>query len=381
MVRRRTQHGFALMLILVLVGLAVVLGMTYISEAALKQMSSKALPAVTRARYLAESGIQHAIYVCQTAPRTLAASSASNMLGPYSLDDSGDTYTFYGTPDPLVLGQWTLVGQGASGSVVQRVTAVVFRNGGTDFTGGQSMASCGAITIPTGTKVTGNLLVSGNVTNKGIVDGTISYTGNYTASGGGTTTHTPVKVTSAVTPTLTWSDYEQYTISSLTYNAQKTNNVTLDSSTVSNGTCVGAGNPAGVLWVHNNAFITDNFTFTGTLLAEGNLYIIGRNVHLTAVHGFPAIVSSQKIYIADGATITIDGLVYEEQGVLPYLTDTPNARITINGAFVSKVRGFDTTLRGTHQLTYTASRCVLLNPRDNTNDAGTARVQITTWND
>ena len=69
MKKTRTDNGFAMMLVLIAVAIAVVMGASYISSAAIKTGSTRNLLKATRARYLGESGIQHAIYLSVDQPQ------------------------------------------------------------------------------------------------------------------------------------------------------------------------------------------------------------------------------------------------------------------------------------------------------------------------
>ncbi len=171
---------------------------------------------MAQAHYLAESAVQHAMYICVTNPSQLAATSATSMLGPYKADSTADTYSFYGTPNLLNVGQWTLVGVGTSGGVQQKVTVTVFRTGGADFTSGQALASSSSVTLTGSVAVTGNMAVHGNVTNQGTVNGLVTYTGSF-LNQGGHTTQNPVRVSSVNTPILLYAGYSQYKLYSKTY--------------------------------------------------------------------------------------------------------------------------------------------------------------------
>lgn len=375
----QNKRGFALLMVLFLITITAILGVTYLASASLKRISSKNMVSLARAKYLAECGVQHAMYVCRNNPSQLVGTSVSHVIGPYNADTTADTYAFYGTPTLATVGQWTLVGVGTCGTVSQTTSVMVYRTGGTDFTNNQSLMSVGSITIPAGVNITGNLTVSGSVTNKGYVDGVISYTSNYTASTG-RTTHTPVKLASASVPSMNWSNYKQYKLYSTTYNAQQLANSTLEPGVFPNNNCITAGNPAGIAY-YTIGIIYSNFTFQGTIVINGDLYIFGNNISITPVSGFPALVVTGRIYVVDNTTFTANGVVYAAQGISPYIINTAVSQTTINGGFVSGVRGYDSTIQGTHQIVYSASKCKLYDPTGATSDAASATLQVTNWND
>jgi len=112
------KKGFALVLVLVAVGVAVVLGFSYVRSTTVKLVSSNSLVAATRAKYLAESGLQHAMYVLWTNPAALNGSQA-NPLGPFNADGSGHSYVFYAVPDAQRTWTYVVVARATCGEVTQ----------------------------------------------------------------------------------------------------------------------------------------------------------------------------------------------------------------------------------------------------------------------
>lgn len=93
--RRCARTGIAMMLVLALVVLASVLGMTYLSIASVKLEGAGNLTHVSRAKYLAESGIQHAAYALSQDTLAVLAHGESNPLGPFYADATSDSYVFF----------------------------------------------------------------------------------------------------------------------------------------------------------------------------------------------------------------------------------------------------------------------------------------------
>ena len=116
----RRRSGFALILVLIIVAVAVVLGLSYASSASVKLNSSHNLLNATRAKYLAESGLQHALYVMWTNPSSLNGSSENHPLGPYQADNSGESYVFWSIADLSHPGQYTVFARATTGGVTQR---------------------------------------------------------------------------------------------------------------------------------------------------------------------------------------------------------------------------------------------------------------------
>ena len=68
---------------------ASVIGMSMLQSSAIRRIGATSVPQVTRAKYLAESALQHAIYMAQSSPATLESSSAGFGLdGPAAMAET-----------------------------------------------------------------------------------------------------------------------------------------------------------------------------------------------------------------------------------------------------------------------------------------------------
>ena len=127
--RARRQPGFALIVVLILVAMASILGVSYLFGASLHVTGATNLVAADRARYLAESGLEHSLYLLQTHPAALQASSSSAPLGPFFVDASNDTYTLYAAPGAGTDGLYTILATGRSGGMKQTASFTVYNSG------------------------------------------------------------------------------------------------------------------------------------------------------------------------------------------------------------------------------------------------------------
>ncbi len=113
--------GFALALVLITVSVATVIGMGYMYAATLRASGTGNLALSFRARYLAESGAQHALYSLRCDFDSVAGSSVGNAMGPYYVDGGEDSYGFYAIADGS--GGYDIVSAGtAEGEITQSVT-------------------------------------------------------------------------------------------------------------------------------------------------------------------------------------------------------------------------------------------------------------------
>ena len=122
---RQRQRGIALLLVLTVVAAASILGMSYLSVASVQLSCSSNLIRANEATYLAESGVQHGLWLLRTEPETLTAASAASPLGPYQLDSDGGEYTIYAVPtgNPL---EYEVIAS-ATSSGVTRTSKVIAR--------------------------------------------------------------------------------------------------------------------------------------------------------------------------------------------------------------------------------------------------------------
>ena len=90
----RRQHGFALLLVLMMIMVASTLGASYLSSASLKLAGSVNMANATRAQYLAEAGVEHAMFLLRTDPGALANSYATP-LGRYDIASSEGDYILW----------------------------------------------------------------------------------------------------------------------------------------------------------------------------------------------------------------------------------------------------------------------------------------------
>ncbi len=122
------SRGLAMVLVLIAVAIGVIMGMSYVSSASIRTASGRNHLRAARARYLAESGMQHALYELWTNPASLDATSESSPAGPFTADDTGENYVFWATPDAVEVGLYHLTARATSGGVTQDVTWHVFRS-------------------------------------------------------------------------------------------------------------------------------------------------------------------------------------------------------------------------------------------------------------
>jgi len=121
-VTRRRVGGFALLMVLMLIAAASVVGISYIYGTQVKTASTGNLMLASKARYLAESGLQHGLCALQTGALPLGSAAAPN--GPYHIDAGDGGYVFHITPTPTP-NDYKIVATGTEGGISQTVAMTV----------------------------------------------------------------------------------------------------------------------------------------------------------------------------------------------------------------------------------------------------------------
>ena len=116
-----------MLMVLTVVVAASVMGLSYLSITSVKLACSTNLVRANRALYLAESGVQHALWLVRTDASTLLSATAGSPVGPFQVDSDGGYYTIYAEPtgtdmEYLLTGQGTCDGITRTSSAVARVT-------------------------------------------------------------------------------------------------------------------------------------------------------------------------------------------------------------------------------------------------------------------
>lgn len=380
--RTKRQAGFALVMVMLLVVMAVILGTTYLSIASVKLASSDNYVNASRAKCLAESGLEHAMYILQTNPTQLTGSDKTP-LGPYYLDATNDSYTISSVADATVPGRYVITSTGTAGHMKQTASVSALRSGGPLFNVAKGMfASSSSCWLPSSLTVNGDVFVRGKIKNYAVINGNVSATSSLTDSYHLITGTKVCPAASQALPSLHYNNYTTYNLFGVNCNASTMSKSTFAANDpLTGGKAVTASNPGGVVsltTVNGTCVLPANFKFTGTLVINGNVELGGSNIQLTAVDGFPAIVCSGSVIIDDNTGATINGMVVASGGIAANSWDwTDYSQTTINGGVVSESYGYDYYLNGNHTLNYQPDRCTLYDMSGANN--GVVTVQFQNW--
>lgn len=363
---RRNRRGLALMLVIAVVALASVLGLVMLSSATLANRSSANQGRMFAADYLAQSGIDLAMYYLQYPDRAPAAQvNASGYWGGTGGDiaiGSSVQGTTNVTCTRDASDSWTyeVVSTGKSGeqseTAVSRTTGarVYVRN---EYQAKYAAAANNDFTAPAGFVFTGDvygnklLAFKTSVTLPFGVTGTAhcrsknNGVGFITTPGGNWDI-----VTSPIVPSPGSGDlnlYQTYKIIDVTYNCD-----TIPAATTSLTGALGVvtksssvANPAGI-WFRDGTgaggtfTLNDNVTINGTLVIDGDLTINGANIVITPSAGYPGLIVTGNLKINQAnRSITVNGSTYVGKQLQMAVVTVPGSlanysKLTINGTLL-----------------------------------------------
>jgi cytoskeletal protein CcmA (bactofilin family) len=379
--RSHRSRGFALVIILILLAVTFVIALTYASGASVKLASSSNLAKAARARYLAESGIEHATYLLESSPTDILNATQAHPLGPYQADNGDGTYVMYSVATSES-GTYEIVASGTTGGVTQKVAANIHRNSpNVSVPRGMMLGGSGNVVLPSSVTIKGDVYLNGSLNNSATIKGKVNATGSISDP---SSKITKTKTSGAAQETvayLTWTNYKSYALNGSSSTAvHKTSNSLNSNDALAKGKAITSSNPGGVVWMTpssgNTITLGNNLRYKGTIVTDADV-VIGKNVKINAVNGFPAIVTSGQILFTDSTSGIIRGVVSADSGVAPQSGDADKSSLKINGALLCKDGTIDTNYEGTLKLNYRAKRCNMVNFGGGNGVA----VNITDWND
>jgi hypothetical protein len=350
-------------MVLSVVAIASVLGLAMLNTSALQVHAGANQAKLVSADYLAESGINIAMYYLQhpdRAPSLNADGYWAGMNGQYHLPngalgtlvvgvtrDASDSWTYE------VAASATISADGDGSPITRNAGARVYVRNEYVMKPGAAVSN-NAITfngpiITTGDVYSGKTMALKIGTSTPLINGA-GYAPSWTTGVGYTTPRDGYRSLGSdsgtqVAPTNSdVNTYKTYDSGGTTYNAS-----VLDALTSLLSGLLGiltrqpsASNPAGVVYKDarsGGAFVlNDNVTINGTLVVEGDLQVKGANITINPQPGFPALVVTGNVEIfQSGKSITTNGLTYiggqlKSNGtpLLPSLAST----FTVNGGLV-----------------------------------------------
>ncbi len=379
----KTKPGFAMMMVFILVAIGVVLGIAYLSVASLDLKVSQNFRSLARARYLAESGLEHALYTLRFFPEDIG----STPLGPFYADGSSDSYYITAEEVDGEAGTYLVTATAMVGEITTTSTVTVTRMPGTSIELEHSLlVEAGMVWLPWGLNVTGDIHVNGTLVNEAAIDGDASATAGISDLWWRITGEVDGDADAVEVPQCRVSDYVSYTIGTSDCTAAEftESHLTFDDP-LANGAAVTAANLAGVVYLNpddgNSVVLHRNLNFAGTLVIEGDLVLDGRNITLTSVEGFPAVIVTGSIIVTNMArNVTINGVVVAQNGITPDAGGARNSSTTVNGSVICGSGAYDSGLLGSHKGNFNENASQLYNMGESAEER-LPTVIMTEWHD
>lgn len=384
----RTKHprGIALVLVVSAVAIASVLGFVMLSSAALQTRAAANQGRLGAADYLAESGLNIAMYYLQNPDK--APGYATNFGGTgywtgtggyISLADSVEgTVNVSVTRDASDIWTYEIVSTAQAGTNVStkltRTTGarVYVRN---EYVVKHAAAFNGNTTLQSFITVNGDVWSAKNF---GLRVGSPQSTVNGTVYCKTLSTGVGFIVPSSFSNALPTADlpapstgtnglnkYATYTINDVTYSRAGITGSSLGNTTLSPT----GSNPAGIYYKDASSGgdfqLLDNTTINGTLIVDGNVSVRGSNITINAEHGYPALIVSGYLEIQQPAkSLTVNGLCYVGSQLRTNTTTTPSpasliSKLTVNGGLLMGTTGSSNIMSGYNiitAVTYNASK-------------------------
>ena len=348
---RRKTSGMALVMVLMVIGVAFVLALAMLANASQQEQVVGNMARACQSEALAESGVRLGMYYLQNPLSAPKLNSMGYWPGAKGISLGGnlgaldvDVYNTDAAGVALAPFTYRVVANAtaspSTSGVPHVTTAVVSVNTGTNNLAGRFTSN---VTIKDGWKVTGNLEVAGNlkVNFGGSVNGTVwanniqnsGYIQKSVLLGSGQKVWVPDAATVALFLPFPYN----YTYNGVTYAATRLN---LPGNTYSTGNNNTYGptllNPLGIYWSDMDVFVGNSITFNGLLiLRNASLRFRGDNSSFNALPGWPALLVDGDMELEKrNWHITINGLVWTGGGLVALDTTTNKSSLTINGCWL-----------------------------------------------
>ena len=344
----RVRSGVALVLVISAVALAAVLGFALLSGGMLQTRTSGNASKVAQADYLAESGVNLALYYLEN-PDKAPSLNGSGYWG-------GGTYTI-GSSSPA-LSVTVSVQRDASETTEYEIssTGTVGSSGETQMTRTMTCrasvtmgfrmkyaaGSVGSLNVNAGTTLDGDVIAQASVVLRtgSVVTGKVYAPGMTVPLGySNPPSNPPVPDDTIAAPNV--NDVSRY--STYTYNGVASAGETISSSVTSLPSAsapmtAGSTNPGNVWISDGNLTLGNNVVLNGTLVVKGNLTINGSGIVITPKAGMPAVIVVGSVTVNHPSkNATFNGVTYiggqlKHGGVL--LVPADASVLNINGGLL-----------------------------------------------
>lgn len=378
---RQPRRGVALVMVVMVVALATVLGYVMLSTATLQHHAGSNQTKLLSADYLAESGLNIAMYYLQypaQAPALNAAGHWAGMNGEYTLPNGSPaslsvtvTQVMDDTVVPAEAVPWLyeIAASASVGSSTDPSHRVTRTSGARVFVQTESVMRPGALVVNSTLPLNGPVTVYGDVyapktmsmkaaapaaTVYGYGYAPTPFMTSYPTYKQPTKLYAPISNPTAGAAIAPTNDdvnrYTTYKVDGEPYDADGDDDGDGLLGSILSGVlglitvAPTEENPAGVIYKEGTYELQDNVTINGTLVVEGNLLVKGANITINPQPGFPALIVTGNLEIyQQGKSLTSNGLTYvggqlrsNNNGLLSIVTPST---FTVNGQLLIGTTG------------------------------------------
>jgi hypothetical protein len=356
---QRRRCGIALLLVMAAVGLAAALGYAMLAGAALQNMAAANQLKLVSADYIAESGVNTAVYYLSHPPTGTAVdgfwsgTSGSVTLPNGQAADYSVSVSRVGAPWSTTYDIISTASVGSESPVQRQSGARVYVK--VEYPVKEAAVQVNNnVTFLQNTTITGDVYVSKNLALRNIalpyptINGKGFCKTQTTGIGYGTPTGGFKALPSDEQATPTNNDinlYKKYVTGGVEYTTPEIPKPVADltgtAGVATKGPTVGT-NPDGVFFydakTNGTLVLGNDFSVQGTLVVDGDVQIKGRGISITPKEGYPALIVTGTLEIAHPSNgLTTNGTTYvgtalKQSGTLGSLVNA--STFTVNGALM-----------------------------------------------
>jgi hypothetical protein len=391
-------------MVVAVVALASILGYVMLHTAALQNHAGANQTKLLSADYLAESGVNIAMYYLQyplEAPARNADGYWAGMNADYTLPNGCPATltvavtqaTDSSVPPKVVPWTYEIAASASVGSAGEPTHRVTRTTGARVYVRNQFVMRPGAVVANNNIIFYGPITTSGDIYGSksiAIKDGSVHpdiQGAGYAAPNGGLlisgyiaprdgyrTIHNPTTNAPIAPSNSNVNLYKTYSVDGTTYEAglvQSTINI-LSGLLQLLFPPPSPSNPAGIIYqdATSSPFVLeDNQTINGTLIVEGNMQVKGTNITINPQPGYPGLIVTGNLEIFQaGKNLTVNGITYiggqlrsNNNGISPPPPPELASTFTVNGGLIfgtTSVSPIPSTYNVKTQLNYNATKAV-----------------------
>ena len=300
---KTSRQGAALLVVLFIVMVITIVSLGFLSRSDVELACGQNMILRTQMDYLVESGLEHARGLILN-PQDIGSEYWTGAAVQQLVEGSDDYYDVEVIRDSNDHCNYIIDCNSYRWSNGEKI-------GRSSITAELRLDPCIAYWAGSGTVVSGQITINGdvycngNLTNNGSIGGDVFASGTITGANIVGQRNELVPQAPVDWPGLVSSDFSPtYYIGSTSYSTE-----IVDANVHPMGSFnPSAGNPAGIRYCSGDVELTSGVNINGMLVVNGTLRISGVNNVISAVKNFPALLVNGEMVVGDGGTLVIEGL-------------------------------------------------------------------------